>query len=83
MDEHAGKRRDFASQTSHFHSMGDLQLLAEFLEKKNSLLSLKKVIAPKSKTPIESSVFFTFHWATSEKPLIIMKKTLEKGNRNG
>ena len=34
MDEHAGKRRDFASQTSHFHSMGDLQLLAEFLEKK-------------------------------------------------
>ena len=38
MDEQAGKRRDYASQTSHFHSMGDLQLLAEFLEKKFTII---------------------------------------------
>ena len=33
MDEQARKRLDFGSQTSHFHSMDDLQLLAEFLKK--------------------------------------------------
>ena len=33
MDEQASKRRDFGSQTLHFHSIGDLQILAESLEK--------------------------------------------------
>ena len=32
MDEQAGKRRDFGSQTLHSHSISDLKIVAEFLE---------------------------------------------------
>ena len=34
MDEQAGKGREFGSQTLDFHSLGDLQMRREFLEKR-------------------------------------------------